>query len=61
MIIETRFSSERLYSHQTVERLRQGKFGFNVWVAIYNKQIIAYHIYDNNLNGPLYRKFTVFR
>lgn len=64
---EARISSDGIYNrynsyywsdinpHQTVEPLRQGKFGFNVWVAIYNNRIIAYHIYDDNLNGALYR------
>ncbi|KAJ8959076.1 hypothetical protein NQ318_022332 [Aromia moschata] len=37
--------------HQTVDVQHQGRFGFSVWCALYNNRILAYQLYDDNLNG----------
>ncbi|KAJ8946756.1 hypothetical protein NQ318_002586 [Aromia moschata] len=37
--------------HQTVDVQNQGRFGFSVWCALYNNRILAYQLYDDNLNG----------
>jgi len=40
--------------HQTIRRRQQGKFGFNVWVAVFGSRVLAYQIYNQNLNSELY-------
>ncbi|KAJ8950734.1 hypothetical protein NQ318_011226 [Aromia moschata] len=40
--------------HQTVDVQNQGRFGFSVWCALYNNRILAYQLYDDNLNGQRY-------
>ncbi|XP_071056990.1 uncharacterized protein [Onthophagus taurus] len=38
----------------TIERRTQGRFGFNVWVALLNNEVLAYQIYQENLNAERY-------
>lgn len=37
-----------------MDRITQGKFGFNVWCAIYNCRILVYHIFEGNLTAERY-------
>lgn len=41
-------------SHLQVNRIHQGRFGFNVWVALLNDRILAYEVFENNLNSVRY-------
>lgn len=38
----------------TVDRMIQGKFGFNVWCALYNCRILCYTLFDGNLTSDGY-------
>lgn len=40
--------------HQQVNRVYQGRFGFNVWVGLLANGVLAYEIYDGNLNSEVY-------
>lgn len=50
-----RFWSEN-NPHRQVQRVHQGRFGFNVWVALLNNRVLAYEIYDENLNSEAYHR-----
>lgn len=38
----------------TINRVRQGKFGFNVWCGIYKNRILCHCEFDENLTAALY-------
>ena len=40
--------------HLTVSRVIQGRFGFNVWCALYNSRILCYCIFEGNLTTERY-------
>lgn len=40
--------------HQTVARIQQGRFGFHVWVALYQNRVLNYNIFNENLNAQGY-------
>lgn len=40
--------------HEQVNRIRQGRFGFNVWMALLGNRILAYEVYNENLNSQRY-------
>lgn len=40
--------------HEQINRVHQGRFGFNVWVALLGNGVLAYEIYENNLNWEAY-------
>lgn len=42
--------------HSTSTVQRQGRFGFSVWCALFDSQVLAYEIYDDNLNGENYHR-----
>lgn len=37
-----------------MQNRRQGRFGFNVWVALLGQRVLAYEIYNENLNSKGY-------
>jgi len=63
---ETRVTSDGIFNrhnnhlwadqnpHQQVNRIYQGRFGFNVWVALLENRVLAYEVYEDNLNAELY-------
>lgn len=63
---ESRISSDGIFNrnihhkwadqnpHQQVNRVYQGRYGFNVWVALLDDRVLAYEIFEENLNSPLY-------
>ena len=50
--------NNRLWSennpHQQVNTVRQGRFGFNIWVALLGNRILTFQIFDDNLNSENY-------
>lgn len=41
-------------SYQTFSTIRQGRFGFHVWVALFNGAVLGYCIIHGNLNTNQY-------
>lgn len=63
---ETRITSDGIFNrhnnhlwadhnpHQQVNRVYQGRFGFNVWVALLGNRVLAYEVFEENLNSEIY-------